>query len=79
MLVQAKKLAKEKEDAILMNNEVGIHEFTKLVSDKLNDQYYSFSVEEKNTFWINVLDKIYIDNTFNVSFEFNKGEVIDDN
>lgn len=42
-----------------MNDEVGIHKFTKLVSDKLKDQYYNFSVEEKNTFWINVLDKIY--------------------
>lgn len=77
MLEQAKKLAKEKEDALLMNDESNIYEFTKQISDKLNDQYYKFTVEEKNTFWINVLDKIYIDNNFNVSFEFNKGEIIE--
>jgi len=60
-----------------MNDEANIYEFTKQISDKLNDQYYKFTVEEKNTFWINVLDKIYIDNNFNVSFEFNKGEIIE--
>lgn len=73
MLEQAKKLAKEKEDALLMNDEANIYEFTKQISDKLGDQYYKLTIEEKNTFWINVLDKIYIDNNFNVSFEFNKG------
>ena len=79
MLEQANKLAKEKEDALLMNNEVNIYEFTQLISDKLNNQYQNFTIEEKNTFWVNVLDKIYIDSNFNVSFEFNKGEIIEEN